>query len=1198
MAEKKKITIDGNSAAAHVAHATNEVIAIYPITPSSGMGEISDEKSAKGEKNIWGTIPTVSELQSEGGASGSVHGALTAGALTTTFTASQGLLLMIPNMYKIAGELTPSVFHVSARAVATHALSIFAEHSDVMTCRGTGWGLLASANPQEVMDFALISQAASLESRVPFIHFFDGFRTSHEIQKVEELTHDDMKKMIDDETVRAHKERALNPEKPTIKGTSQNPDVFFQHRESINKFYDKCPEITQKAMDRFADITGRQYKLVEYEGAEDAEKVIAVMASGADVVHETVEDLVNKGEKVGVLKVRLYRPFPKEQILEALPASVKKIAVLERTKEAGAVGEPLFTDISAFVSEAYQNNKMACSEIPLVVGGRFGLGSKDFTPAMAKGVFDNLDKDEPIRNFSVGIKDDVTNRSLPYEEDYRTEKPGVISAMFYGLGSDGTVGANKNSAKIIGEETDKYINAYFVYDSKKAGAVTVSHLRFSDKPLRSSYLIEEGEADLVACHNASFLEKYDMVKFLKKGGTFLVNTQFSKDEIWDEFPVETQKILIEKEAKIFAVNAVDIAEKVGMAGRINTIMQTAFFKISNVIPFDEALNHIKKAIEKTYGKAGDKVVQMNKDAVDNTVKNLFELTLPQKVTSNTHVNACTVPEGIPQFWKETTCNLISQKGDELPVSAFPVDGTYPLGTTKLEKRNIAINIPVWEPSTCIQCGICSFMCPHAVIRMKVCDSDDLDGAPETFKHTQSKIQGYKDKQFVLQVAPEDCTGCGACVHNCPMKAKKAISMHPQPPLREQEAANYRFFETLPELSYEELEKNTLRNIQLAPHMFEFSGACAGCGETPYVRLLTQLFGDRALIANATGCTSIYGGNLPTTPYTQRPDGKGTTWSNSLFEDNAEFGYGMKLAVNKNTDIAFEMLEKMKNEIGSDLVNELKTAPQNTQAEIEQQRARVEKLYAKLKEVNSEDAKTLDSVASYLVKKSNWVLGGDGWAYDIGYGGLDHVLASDENINVLVVDTEVYSNTGGQSSKATPIGAAAKFAAAGKGIEKKDLGMIAMTYGHIYVAKVSLANPSQCIKAFIEAERYNGPSLIIAYAHCIAHGIKNMGEGVDAQKKAVASGHWPLYRFNPELSLEGKNPLQLDSKAPSISLEDYISKENRYNVVKKQYPERAEKLSKLAQKRVNARYNLYKQLAEKMDCSINKEDDGEKTKEAE
>ncbi len=1192
MSERKMVTIDGNSAATHVAHATNEVIAIYPITPSSGMGEISDEKSAKGEKNIWGTIPRVVEMQAEGGAAGAVHGSLSAGALTTTFTASQGLLLMVPNMFKIAGELTPSVFHVSARAVATHALSIFAEHSDVMTCRGTGWGMLASSNPQEVMDFALISQAAALESRLPFVHFFDGFRTSHEIQKVEQLTHDDMKAMIEDKFVREHKARALNPENPTIKGTSQNPDVFFQHRETINPYYEKTPAIVQKYMDKFAKLTGRQYNTVEYVGAEDADRVIVLMTSGTDVVHETVEDLLRQGEKVGVVKIKLYRPFPEKAFIEALPSTVKKITCLDKTKEPGGLGEPLYLDVVATVGNAYAKGEASFKEYPRITGGRYGLGSKDFTPAMVKGVFDELKKESPLENYSVGILDDVSNRSISYDPTYLTQQDGVKSAMFFGLGSDGTVGANKNSAKIVGTQTDNYVNAYFVYDSKKAGSMTVSHLRFSDKPLRSSYLIQPGQADLVACHNFSFLEKYEMVKFLKQGGTFLVNSIYGKDELWEKLPYEVQQQLIEKNAKLFSINAVKIAEELGLGARINTVMQSAFFKIADIIPFDQAVKFIKDAIKKTYGKRGDKVVKMNEDAVDEAINNLFEIDMAAKATSQIHTNPCVIPQGVPDFMKKTTCQLIAQKGDDLPVSAFPADGTYPVGTTKLEKRNVAVNIPVWNKDVCIQCGICSFVCPHASIRMKVYDADDLSNAPKTFKSTDSKIQGYKDKKMTIQVAPEDCTGCGACVFNCPAKDKsnpgqKAINMHPQTPLRDQEKENFDFFLSLPELPFDELDKGSLRTSQLAPHLFEFSGACPGCGETPYVKLLSQLFGDRALVANATGCSSIYGGNLPTTPYTSREDGRGPSWSNSLFEDNAEFGFGMRLAAKKFNEMAVEYLEKMSSTIGQDLVNELRGATQITQADIEKQRERVAKLKEILKNNDSEDAKNLLAVADYLIKKSVWIVGGDGWAYDIGYGGLDHVLASDENINVLVMDTEVYSNTGGQSSKATPIGASAKFAFSGKAIEKKDLGMIAMTYGHIYVAKVSLSNPAQCIKAFIEAERYNGPSLILAYAHCIAHGI-NMTEGVQEQKNAVNSGHWPLLRFNPELTLEGKNPLMLDSRDPSISLDEYMGRENRFNVVKKMYPERAERLAKEAKKKVLTRFALYKQLATKLDCSVKNE----------
>ncbi|MCK9224328.1 MAG: pyruvate:ferredoxin (flavodoxin) oxidoreductase [Candidatus Muirbacterium halophilum] len=1182
MADRKMVTIDGNSATTHVAHAINEVIAIYPITPSSGMGEISDEKSAKGEKNIWGTIPRVAEMQSEGGAAGAVHGSLSAGALTTTFTASQGLLLMIPNMFKIAGELTPTVFHVTARAIATHALSIFGEHSDVMACRGTGWGMLASSNPQEAMDFALISQAASLESRIPFIHFFDGFRTSHEIQKVEELTKDDMKAMVEDKYVREFRERSLNPEKPILKGTAQNPDVFFQSREAINPFYDKCPSIVEKYMAKFAKITGRKYNLVDYVGAEDAEKVVVIMTSGADVAHETVDEMLKNNEKVGVLKLRLYRPFPTESFINAIPKTVKKIAVLDRTKEAGGVGEPLYTDVVTVIGQAYASNKI--NEYPVIVGGRYGLGSKDFTPPMVKAVFDNLDAKNPINSFSVGVNDDVTNRSLAYDVNFKTSQEGVINAMFFGLGSDGTVGANKNTAKIIGTKTNKYLNAYFVYDSKKAGSMTVSHLRFADNPLRSSYLIQPGQANLVACHNFSFIEKYEMVSFLKENGIFLINSSFNKDEVWANMPYEVQKELIEKKARIYTINAVQIAEDLGLGGRINTVMQAAFFKIADsLIPYDKAVEYMKEANKKSYGKAGEKVIQINNKAIDVASESLHKVELPTKATSKIHVNACKIPKGISDFLKNTTCELIAQRGDQLPVSAMPVDGIFPLSTARLEKRNIAVNIPVWNPETCIQCGICSFVCPHATIRMKVYDKEELNNAPETFKSADSKIPQYKDKKFTIQVAPEDCTGCGSCVFNCPMKAKEAIKMERQAPLRDQEAANFDFFFDIPELSFKEHTKDNLRNIQLSPHMFEFSGACAGCGETPYVRLLSQLFGDRALIANATGCSSIYGGNLPTTPYCQRPDGKGVAWNNSLFEDNAEVGYGMRLAADKFKDIANDYLDKMSDKLDSSLVKEIKEAVQVEQKDIEMQRERVAKLKDALKKINSEDARNLEGVADYLIKKSVWIVGGDGWAYDIGYGGLDHVLAQPDNINILVMDTEVYSNTGGQSSKATPIGANAKFAFNGKAVEKKDLGMIAMTYGHIYVAHVSLANPQQVIKAFIEAEKHNGPSLVIAYAHCIAHGI-NMTEGIQEQKNAVNSGHWMLYRFDPALAAEGKNPLQIDSKEPSITLDEFMNRQTRFKIVQKMYPERAKELAKKSQKAVMKKYSIYKQLADNMDCS--------------
>ena len=1193
MAENRKVIIDGNTAAAHVAHATNEVIAIYPITPSSVMGEISDEKSAVGETNIWGSVPKVVELQSEGGASGAVHGALSAGALTTTFTASQGLLLMIPNMYKIAGELTPTVFHVSARALATHALSIFGDHSDVLACRQTGWAMLASNNPQEVMDFALISQAAALEGRVPVLHFFDGFRTSHELRTTIELTKEEMREMICDDLVIAHRKRALNPDTPTIKGTSQNPDVFFQAKETVNKFYQAFPGIVQSQMDKFAKMTGRSYKLVDYFGAPDAEKVLVIMGSGADVAEEAIEYMNACGEKVGLVKIRLYRPFPLEQFIAALPKTVKKIAVLDRTKEPGSIGEPMYLDVRTAIGEAMQKKMFSFEGYPMIVGGRYGLGSKEFTPAMVKAVFDNLDANEPLNGFTVGIVDDVTGLSLNHDENWLTPQDDVFNAMFFGLGSDGTVGANKNSAKIIGDLTDNTVQAYFVYDSKKAGSMTTSHLRFGKRNIKSSYLVQK--ADFVACHNFSFLDKYDMLKYLKPGGTFLLNSQYSADEIWAHIPAVVQKQIVAKQAKVYTINAVDLAEKIGLGSRYNVILQTAFFKISNIVDFDTVIGAIKDANKKTYGRYGEKVVKMNNDSVDAGSTGLQEVKYPGQggAVSNEAIdfpliNNCVTDPSATDFVKDTTSMLVAMRGDEVTVSQLPNDGTFPTGTAKFEKRNIAINIPEWDSELCIQCAICSFVCPHAAIRTMVYPASELSKAPASFKSMDAKGKEFDGMKFTVQVAPEDCTGCGACVYNCPAKSKtnpehKAINMVNQLTIRDQEIKNFDFFLTLPELPNEKYNKATLKGSQLAPHMFEFSGACAGCGETPYIKLLAQLFGDRALIANATGCSSIYGGNLPTTPYTTRCDGKGPAWSNSLFEDNAEFGFGMRLTVDKFNSMALELLDRLADKLDAALVAEIKTAEQKDQLQIEAQRARVEKLKAALAGVAGSDAKNLISIADYLVKKSVWVVGGDGWAYDIGYGGLDHVLASGENINVLVLDTEVYSNTGGQASKSTPIGAQAKFAFSGKAAEKKDLSMICMTYGHIYVARVALANPAQVIKAFVEAEAHDGPSIIIAYSHCIAHGI-NMTEGVEAQKKAVASGYWPLFRFNPELREQGKNPLSIDSKEPTMSLKDFMATENRFRVVQKMFPDKADAIVKFADMKSRQRFKLYQELA-KVDCSI-------------
>ena len=1188
---RNMVTIDGNTAAAHVAHATNEVIAIYPITPSSVMGEISDAKSAVGERNIWGTIPKVVEMQSEGGAAGAVHGALQAGALTTTFTASQGLLLMIPNMFKIAGELTPTVFHVSARAIAAQALSIFGDHSDVMTCRSTGWAFMCSNNVQEVMDFALIAQASTLRGRVPFLHYFDGFRTSHEVQKVEELSADDMRHMIDDELVRAHRARAMSPDRPVLRGTAQNPDVYFQGRETVNKYYEAIPGIVQAEMDKFAKLTGRQYRLFDYVGAPDAERVIVVMGSATDTVHELVDHLVAQGEKVGLLKVRLFLPFDTAALAKALPKTVKKIAVLDRTKEPGSLGEPLYHNVRTAVGEAMSDGLAAFSGYPTIVGGRYGLGSYEFTPGMAKAVFDNLAQNKPKNHFTVGIKDDVAGSSLPFDENFIVPAEKIYSALFYGLGSDGTVGANKNSIKIIGETTDNEVQAYFVYDSKKAGTVTTSHLRFGKQLIRSPYLVNS--ADFLACHNFSFLEKYDMLAKLKSGGTFLLNSPFNKDEVWNTLPREVQQTIIDKKLKFYVIDGVRLGNEIGLGPRINVIMQTAFFKISNIIPLDLAVAEIRDAIVKSYGKAGEKVVAMNNQAVDAGIENVELVQVPAAADS-----ALRMKKGIagqaPDFVRNTLGTILDGKGDTLPVSAMPCDGTFPTGTAKYEKRNIAVNIPVWDKELCIQCGICSFVCPHSTIRMKVYEPALLEGAPEAFLSTDAKGKEFAGKKFTLQVAPEDCTGCGACVFNCPAKSKedpnhKAINMQFQPPLREQEATNWEFFQTLPYTDPSLINRATLKGSQFLEPLFEFSGACAGCGETPFLKLASQLFGDRMLIANATGCTSIYCGNLPTTPWTTREDGCGPTWNNSLFEDNAEFGFGMRLAVDKFNAYALELLDRIPAEhFGKisglkELVAEIKGADQSTQEGIESQRARVAKLKEGLQGCPDAEAKQLISVADYLVQKSVWIIGGDGWAYDIGYGGLDHVLASGENVNVLVLDTEVYSNTGGQASKSTPLGAVAQFAAGGKRMPKKDLGMISMTYGNIYVAKVAMSNPGQVVKAMLEADSYNGPSLIIAYSHCIAHGI-DMASAVEGCKEAVACGHWPLFRYDPRLAEQGKNPLQLDSKEPTLSFEEYAQRQNRYRVLKKANPEVADKLMQEANKVTATRYDLYKKLAEmQADC---------------
>ncbi len=1187
--ERKKVTIDGNEAAAYVAYHTNEVIAIYPITPSSNMGEWCDAWSAVNKKNIWGIVPSVSELQSEGGASGSVHGALQTGALTTTFTASQGLLLMIPNMFKIAGELTSGVFHVSARSVAAQALSIFGDHSDVMATRSTGFALLSSNSVQEVMDFALIAQASTLEARIPFVHFFDGFRTSHEVMKVEQLSVEDMKEMINEDLVIAHRNRALSPDHPVLRGTAQNPDVFFQARETVNPFYIACPGIVQKQMDKFAKLTGRAYHLFDYVGAPDAERIIVMMGSGAEAADETVQYLQSKEEKVGLVKVRLYRPFSIEHFINALPKTTKSIAILDRTKEPGAPGEPLYLDVVNAISEKFNEGNLPFA-YPKIIGGRYGLSSKEFTPSMVKSVFDQLKETKPKNHFTVGIIDDLTNTSFEFDPLFSVEAKETFKGKFYGLGADGTVGANKNSIKIIGEGTDYFAQGYFVYDSKKSGSGTVSHLRFGPKEIKSTYLINK--ANFIACHVQVFLDKMDMLSEAVEGATFLLNTKVSKDQVWDSLPEKVQKDLIEKKMKLYAIDAYKVADETGMGVRINTIMQTCFFAISNIFPKEEAIEMIKKSIQKTYGAKGDKIVEMNFNAVDQTLSNLFEIEIPAKVTSKTQLQPA-VAGKVPEFVREVTAEIIAGRGDLIPVSKFPNDGTYPTGTAQYEKRNIALEVPVWDDEICIQCNKCVMVCPHATIRAKVFEEKELKNVPADFKYTKFRAKDYGEGLYYsLQVAVEDCTGCSLCVDVCPVKNKrevklKAINMQEQLPLRETERANWDYFLTLPELDRTKVNVSKVKDSQFLQPLFEFSGACSGCGETPYVKLVSQLFGDRSVVANATGCSSIYGGNLPTTPWAMGLDGRGPAWSNSLFEDNAEFGLGFRLAIDMHNNQAKILVQKYASELGEELVSALVNADQKDEAGIYEQRERVAVLKEKLKaKLNNglaseikDDLKHLESLADYLVKKSVWIMGGDGWAYDIGYGGLDHVLASGKNVNVLVLDTEVYSNTGGQMSKATPRGAVAKFAAAGKPLAKKDLGLMAMSYGNVYVAKVAMgSNDTQTLRAFLEAEAYDGPSLIIAYSHCIAHGI-NMGTAMHNQKAAVDSGYWPLYRYNPEEAAAGKNPFKLESKGLKIPLRDYAYMETRYKMLTKSHPKEAEDLMKQAQKDVVDKWKTYEHLAE-------------------
>ncbi len=1182
--KREMVMTDANEATAWVSYRLNEIIAIFPITPSSPMGEYADAWSAKGIPNIWGTVPDVTEMQAEGGAAGAVHGALQAGGLTTTFTASQGLLLMIPNMYKIAGELTPTVFNVSARSLAAQALSIFGDHSDVTAVRATGFALLASGSVQESQDMTLIAQAATLRTRVPFLHFFDGFRSSHEISKIERLDEQDLRALIDDDLVAEHRMRALSPDHPVIRGTAQNPDVFFQGRETVNPFYAKTPEIVQQVMDEFANQVGRSYHLFDYVGAPDAENVIVLMASGIETAEETAEVLAAKGEKVGVISVRLYRPFSVTHLMEALPSTVKTIAVLDRTKEPGAGGEPLYLDIVNALKEGLELGLAPFETMPKVIGGRYGLSSKEFTPAMVKGVFDEMKKDDPKNHFTVGIFDDVSHTNLEWDPTFEILGDDVVQAMFFGLGADGTVGANKNSIKIIGEETDNYAQGYFQYDSKKSGAVTVSHLRFGPTPIRAPYLIAEDEANFLACHQFNFLEKFDMLKYVRPNGIFLLNSIYGPDEVWDHLPTKVQEALIKKNLQFYIIDGYDVAEKTNMGQRINTIMQTCFFAISGILPKDQAIEEIKKSIKKTYGKRGEAVVKQNFAAVDNALENMYKVAVPEKVTSDIPMMP-PVPAEAPEYVREVLGKIIDRRGDDVLVSEMPVDGTFPSGTTQWEKRNVALEIPVWDPDICIQCGKCAFVCPHATIRTKVYEESYLENAPETFKSTNAKFREFRDGwAFTVQIAPEDCTGCGMCVENCPAKDRenpshKAINMAPQPPIREQEAENWAFFNAIPYPDRKSFTPNTVKNSQLLEPLFEFSGACAGCGETPYIKLATQLFGDRMVIANATGCSSIYGGNLPTTPYTFNTAGRGPAWSNSLFEDNAEFGLGMRLTIDKFVEYAKELLGKLRKDVGEDLADAILNASQKSDEEYETQRERVEQLKKKLETLDSAGAKNLLSIADYLVKKSVWIIGGDGWAYDIGYGGLDHVLASGRDINVLVLDTEVYSNTGGQSSKATPRAAVAKFAANGKDLPKKDLGMMAMSYGYVYVARVAMgASDRQTLQAFRDAEAYDGPSLIIAYTHCIAHGI-TMKLGLKQQELAVKSGVWPLYRYNPELAAQGENPLSIDAKEPTVSVEEYAYNETRYRMLLQSNEERAEMLMAKAKKDAASRWNLYQQMAD-------------------
>jgi len=1183
MKTPKRITIDGNEAAARIAHKTNEVIAIYPITPASPMGELADEWSARGRENIWGNVPDIIEMQSEGGAAGTVHGALQSGALTTTFTASQGLLLMIPNMYKIAGELSPAVFHVAARSLAAQALSIFGDHGDVMATRGTGFALLAAGSVQEVMDMALIAQAASLAGRIPILHFFDGFRTSHEIAKITPVDDDTIRAMIDDEWVAAHRQRALTPDRPMIRGTSQNPDVYFQARETVNPYYEAMPRIVADTMARFGELTGRHYRPFDYHGHPEAERVIVLMGSGTEAVAETVDHLLADGERVGVVRVHLYRPFSTDHLLDALPPSTRAIAVLDRCKEPGAEGEPLYKDVLAGIADHLAGGGTRLATMPRIVGGRYGLSSKEFTPGMIVSVFDNLAAAQPKNHFTVGIHDDLCDTSLPWNPDHRNRAlAGAVQCLFYGLGSDGTVSANKNTIKIIGEQTDLHAQGYFVYDSKKAGAVTVSHLRFSDDPIRAPYLIGDGEASFIGCHQTVFLERYPMLEKAADGAVFLVNTPAAPDAVWDTLPRRVQQQILDKRIRLFVIDAYRVAADSGMGRRINTIMQTCFFAISGILPRDEAIAKIKEAVEGTYGRKGRRIVELNFRAIDASLDNLREVTIPKRPTSDFDMTP-PVPADAPDFVRRVTAKLIAGRGDELPTSLLPADGAWPPGTAAYEKRNIALEIPVWDESLCIFCGKCPFVCPHSAIRSKVFREADLAAAPPTFRHTPIKGKEFDGLHVSYQVAPEDCTGCGLCVAVCPAHDKsnvsrKALRMEPQPPLREQERANWEFFLKLPEFDRQKIRWPTLKGAMMAQPLFEFSGACAGCGETPYIRLATQLFGDRMIIANATGCSSIYGGNLPTTPYTTNPEGRGPAWNNSLFEDNAEFGLGFRLAIDHHRQRAETMLRQLRDDLGAERVDALLDADQSEESGIFAQRERIGQAKAILRTMDGPLPRRLLSIIDYLAKKSVWIIGGDGWAYDIGFGGLDHALASGKNINILVLDTEVYSNTGGQTSKATPKGAVAKFSAAGKPTPKKDLGMIAMAYENVYVASVASGGKDvHTLRAFREAESYDGPSLILAYSPCIAHGV-DLSRNLDQQAMAVASGHWLLYRYDPRLLAKGRNPLQLDSKKPSLPLRDYYLTEARFSMLWRSHPDVAEQLVQQAQKAALERYHHFEQLA--------------------